>query len=117
MKRLLPLAALLLPLTATSAEPGFFGFALTTSITWTMDVESATVRTVIPGSPAAKAGLVVGDSVVAVEGCAIPGCGALKAEKMLEKPVGEALHLKLKRANGTVYDATVIAGPRPRTPA
>lgn len=112
-KTLLLAASALLPLSAIAADAGWFGMAINTNISWKMELESATLREVVAQSPAAKAGLANGDAIVRIENCAIPGCGVRKAQKLIEREAGEKLRLELQRADGSRYQATLTAEPRP----
>lgn len=116
--------ALFLPAVA-SAEEGWFGFSQRVEVSWLLNVESAVVNFVAKGSPADEAGILVNDSFVSIEGCAIPGCGAYKAQDLMTKAVGETLSLKLKRPSGEEYSVALVAkrqpetasGPQPALPA
>ena len=110
----------LLAATVAIADPvePYFGFAIKVGVDWTMDLDEATIGDVFPDSPAAKAGIVKGDSIIDIEGCAVPGCGAYKAKKLMAKSLGEPLHLHLKHADGSTYKTTVIGiAPPARTSA
>ena len=113
------LVALAGPVAAEEKPEAYYGYAIQVNVDWMMDLESATVQQVRPGSPAAGSGLVEGDQIVEIEGCAVPGCGAHKAQKLIQKPVGETVHLKLKHKDGTLYNANLVgvAAPAAITPA
>ena len=96
------------------AEEGWLGFSQRVEVSWLLNVESAVVNAVAKGSPAEKAGIAIGDVFMSVEGCAIPGCGAYKAQGLMKKAVGEVLRLTLKRQNGEEYEAVLVAEPRPK---
>lgn len=116
LNRILLGVVLIFPVTALAAGNGWFGFGLRTGIDWTLDIESATVSVITQGSPAERAGISVGDSLLEIEGCGIPGCGAYKAKGLLEKKVGEILRLKLKRQDGQEYSASLAAEAEPIVP-
>lgn len=113
MRNLLVFLAIAMP-TVAFAEEGWFGFSQRVEVSWLFNVESAVVNYVAKGSPAEKAGIAVGDALLSIEDCAIPGCGAYKAKGLMERNAGENLRLKLKRENGEEYAATLVAAPRPK---
>ena len=116
MRTLLLAAALLTSFSARADDPPkpFYGFqGIEVSVSWTLDVESAVIKGVVPDTPAAKAGVRAGDRIIEIEGCAIPGCGSRKAKKLMTKPMGETLHLKLEHADGTAYSVALVGVPRP----
>jgi len=53
------------------------------------------------GSPAEKAGVKVGQLVLELDGCKIPGCPADKAKKIMDKKTGEILLLLVKNLDGS----------------
>lgn len=116
--RIVLLAAALLAASASSAEAPepFFGYSIQVDVDYTLDLESAVITAVVPGSPAAKAGIRQGDSITEIESCAVPGCGAYKAKRLMDKAIGEPLHLKLKHADGTVFSATLVGIAPPPKP-
>lgn len=73
-----------------------------------------TVRDVLPGSPAAKAGLLPGDVLVAIDGETTAGLDAAAAGAMLLGPPGSAVALELRREGGLLQRSLVrIALRRP----
>ena len=52
-------------------------------------------------SPAEKAGVKVGQLVIELDGCKIPGCPADKAKKLMDKEKGEILPLLVKNPDGS----------------
>lgn len=53
------------------------------------------------GSSADLAGVKVGQQVLEIDGCVIPGCSANKAKKIMNKKAGEVLRLRVKNLNGS----------------
>ena len=113
VKRFLLFLLVACPTPSLAAENGWFGLAYHTGVGWTLNVEEAWVALVVPGSPGARAGVSVGDVVVDLEGCVIPGCGAYKAKDLMQKKVGETLHMRLKRKDGTEYSVAIVAEQEP----
>ena len=74
---------------------------------------SVTVQKVEPKSPAAGAGIAPGDQIVEVEGRTVVGAKAKELQPLMQKKVGEALHLVLKRPNGGTFKAVLIAIAKP----
>ena len=108
-------AALLLSVTAAgAASPGWLGLSMSTDINFMMKLDGATVSKVFKDSPAERAGIAEGDQIVAVEGCAIPGCAAPKARSLMERPAGSTVHLKLKRKGGEEYAVALVAEAGPK---
>lgn len=65
------------------------------------EVVSFKVNSVEANSAAAKAGIKVGQQVLAIDGCQIPGCPASKAKKLMNRNAGETLPLLVKHADGS----------------
>jgi C-terminal processing protease CtpA/Prc len=101
------------PLSATRAEEprGTFGFAAKVDADGTLNptLKSVFVHSVQPGMPAALAGIVAGDSIIEVEGAKVAGAKASAMADRMKKRPGEALALKLLRANGDRYVVTLTA--------
>ena len=68
---------------------------------------------VAPGSPADKQRIQVGDEIIEAAGKKVPGAKANDLKPLLEKEVGEVLHLRLKRSRGEIYSANLTAVKRP----
>lgn len=73
---------------------------------------SGWVKYIVPKSPADGHNIAVGDIVLEIDGMPVAGCklSALKAKLTVE--AGQTVHLKLKRANGEIYTADLIAIPK-----
>lgn len=108
MKIALALIVMVVCAPVIANEEGWFGFSQRVEVGWLLNVQSAVVNHVDKASPAEKAGISVGDAIISIDGCDIPGCGAYKAQGLMEKPVGQPLHLKLRKPDGQVYSATLI---------
>jgi S1-C subfamily serine protease len=105
---------------ATADDRGFFGFALRTEFDgsfWSPVLSVASIAQVVPNSPTAKSGLAVGDVLLELEGIVVPGAKGdelkkLKAVLNKDDRIGDQLHMKLRRANGEIYSAVLVAEPR-----
>ena len=84
-------------------------------VTWTYtasgifntQIDELIVKEVLSNSPAEKAGLKVGDKVVSIEGCAIPGCPASKAKHYLKSQSLSQLKFVVETPNG-LYKSLVV---------
>ena len=96
-------------------EKGWFGFgtAIRGTGLFNPTILSATVDSVEPKSPAADKSIAVGDEIIQVENTDVPRHKASGLKPLMQKAVGESLHLKLKRPNGETYSVTLIAAKRP----
>jgi len=72
------------------------------------------VVSVVPGGPAAKAGIRSGDVVTAVNGTATPNVQALTAVLANLSP-GQSVKVKLTHANGATATVNVTLGQLPNT--
>jgi C-terminal processing protease CtpA/Prc len=117
MKKL-SLLALLLTFVWTSmvvaAEKGWFGFGLKVegSGFLSLTVQSVTVESIAPHSPASEQSIAVGDEIIQVEEMTVPGRRAWELKPLLQKQVGETIHLRLKRPTGETYSVTLTAVKR-----
>ena len=118
MKKL-PLVVLALTWIFTSsllaAEKGWLGFELNIAgeSFFSLTVRSVTVASVTPKSPAAGQAIAAGDEIIQVEQTTVPGRKAWELKPLLQKQVGESVHLKLKRPTGETYSVTLTAVKRP----
>lgn len=71
-------------------------------------IDSAKVAEVVSGSPAYVAGVAVGDNIIAIDGCAIPGCPAKNAKAAMAKSDGEVIELTLKADNAAQRTVKVV---------
>lgn len=98
-------------------ERGWFGFASSVKAEgafWNPTLVSITIEDVTPGSPAAAQGFAKGDQVLELEGQPIAGRKGTEVQAVMKsKAPGDKLVARLKRANGEVYLATLIAMKKP----
>ena len=110
-------AALALLLSLTSAvvwagERGYFGFSPeidAEGMFWNPTLRAVTIAKVSPKSPAEAAGMQQGDAVLEVAGKAVAGAKGKEIQALMEKEIGESVRMKLKHANGEVYEITMVA--------
>lgn len=100
---------------AAAGEKGWFGFSTTIRLSgiFPPTLASVTVDGVEPKSPAAEKSIAVGDEIIQVENTEVPGHKASELKPLMQKQVGEVLHLKLKRANGETYSVSLVAAKHP----
>ena len=95
---------LILSLPTSAAEKGQIGFSVEVAIEGSIfnaKIKEFRITGVIADSPADKAGVKVGQKVLSIDGCVIPGCSARKAKKIMNKKRGEILALKIEKLDGT----------------
>ena len=102
------------PATAQEAT-GTFGFVAKVDADgiFNLRLKSVLIQSVVPGGPAAAAGIAAGDGVVEVEGRPVAGALASEMSKLMKKAPGQKLVLKLKRAAGEPYVVELTAVARP----
>lgn len=101
-----------------AAERGWFGMSVNVlgeRFSFNPPIKRITIEKVLPDSPAARGRLAIGDEVVQVERHRVAGSKARDLQPLMEKSVGQPLHLKLKRGSGKVYDAVLIAATPPKS--
>jgi C-terminal processing protease CtpA/Prc len=112
-------AALLATPIAVSAQdepkPGTFGFAIDVDgegFFLNPTLKTVTIKSVVPGRPAATAGIKSGDQVVEVEGRQVLGAKARDLQPLMKKNVGETLTLRLRKPSGEFYAVSLVAAPK-----
>ena len=75
-------------------------------------VRTVTIQSVAPQSPAARAGLAVGDVILEADNLPLAGLKMSELREAMAKAVGETLHLKVRRADtARVVSLTAVAPP------
>lgn len=118
LKRKLCLAFLLLvflaPVASFAADKSRLGFGTQATISGFLSpkLKRVTVTQVQPGSPAAIAGLAVGDQIIEANGKTIAGAPVRQmARQLRDLKSGEHLRLKVKRSGETLLSIDIIVGP------
>jgi C-terminal processing protease CtpA/Prc len=95
---------------AHAENEGKRGFVLNVEVSgfFSPEVKSAEVKSLVTYSNAEKAGIKVGDELIAVHECKIPGCPAKKAKKLMTKNAGEIVSLSFRRTDGTNYSVELV---------
>jgi C-terminal processing protease CtpA/Prc len=105
------------PLTAQAENNnGWFGLDVkvnTKGVLFNPTIRSLDIVKVYPSSPAANAGLAVGDSVVVVQGIVVENAKVNDLKAVMKKFVGEEIQLKIKRGTAKPYEVKMIAVKRP----
>ena len=111
--KVLVAVALLCIASGAMAAKGKLGFTLQVSASgfFSPTLEQIKVAAVTADSPAAAAGLKLGDYIVEVNGKPVSGAPARAMDSQFKSlQPGQRLHLKLKRGN-TFINADVVVGP------
>ena len=101
------------PAVALAAEKGYLGFAVSVEgegFFLNPTLKSVKVAKVVPGSPAEKAGISAGDTIVEIEGRAVLGAKANDLKPYMEREVGQTVRLGVKKPSGQVDQVTLVAG-------
>jgi predicted metalloprotease with PDZ domain len=96
--------ALILPYSSSAEEKGHIGFSVDVVVEggiFSAKIKEFKITEVSSNSPAEKAGVKVGQKVLSIDGCVIPGCPARKAKKIMDKKRGEVLILRIEKIDGT----------------
>lgn len=102
----------LLSSTALAAEKGKLGLSLDIAVEggfFNPTLSSVTVKKLTAGGAAEKAGVVVGDQILKIADCVIPGCPADDAKDLMKKNKGESVSFLVKQTDGTEVTKTVVA--------
>jgi C-terminal processing protease CtpA/Prc len=105
-------SVLLLVSSSAIAAKGKLGFGTEATISGFFNpvLRRVKITTVVPGSPAAAAGVMPGDYIVEANGRAIDGAPAREMAKQL-KDIGPGAHLRLKLKRGEAFVmADIVAG-------
>ena len=112
-------AVLLAPPIAVQAQdepkPGTLGFAIDVDgegFFLNPTLKTVTIKSVVPGRPAATAGIMPGDQIVEVEGRQVTGTKARELQPLMKKNAGETLALRLRKPSGEVYAVSLVAAPK-----
>ena len=106
------LCALLAGTAALAAEKGKIGLLLNISVEggfFNPTVAKVKVTEIVAGGAAEKAGVLVGDDIIKIADCVIPGCPADDAKDLMKRNKGESVSFLIKQADGTELTKTVVA--------
>jgi C-terminal processing protease CtpA/Prc len=109
--------AVILPSPAyAETNDGWFGVAIkanTKGLSFNPTIRSVKITKVFPSSPAANAGIAVGDSVVVIQGVVVAGAKANTLRAVMKKAVGEEIQIKIKRGTAEPYEVKMTAIKKP----
>jgi len=110
MKLIITVLLTIISLSSYASDHGDKGFKMDVTVSgfFSPEVEKAIIKSVVEGSSAEKEGVEIGDELVAINGCKIPGCSASEAKSMFQKSVGEKVVLSMLKPDGKTYQATVL---------
>lgn len=113
MSKYLFLILLAFSLESYSENYGDFGLAVRISGSGYIfpKLKRIEVTQVKPNSSAEAEGVSVGDLIISINDCKIPGCSARKAKASILKGVGEQVSLELINHEGQNYRVTLTAQP------
>ena len=93
-----------------AADKGYTGFTLEVGVSgfFSPELVSADIKKIDVDSPAEKSGIKVGDKLIVIDGCKIPGCPAQEGKKLISKLKGQLLPLTLQRTDGSEYSVNLL---------
>lgn len=115
-RRSLAVALAFAPALLFAGEKGYLGFAVSVEgegFFMNPTLKSVKVAKVVPGSPADKAGINVGDQIVEVEGRVVAGSKAGDLKPYMEREVGQTVRLGVRKPSGEVGQVALVAGRKP----
>lgn len=95
---------------------GWFGLSFAVQsegFSFNPTLTSVTIDAVKPASPAAAAGLQVGDAIVSAQGIPVAGSKADVLKSALDRKVGETLRFMIVRGTAKPREVTLVAAPQP----
>lgn len=103
-------------LAQAAGEKGWFGLSFAVEsegFSFNPTLTSVTIDSVKPASPAAAAGLQVGDAIVAAQGIPVAGSKADVLKAAVDRKVGESLRFMIVRGTAKPREVTLVAARRP----
>ncbi|MEC5077987.1 PDZ domain-containing protein [Xanthomonas oryzae] len=97
-------------------DKGWFGLSFAVEsqgVSLNPTLTSVTIDAVKPASPAATAGLQVGDAIVSAQGIAVAGSKADVRKQAVNRKVGETLRVVIVRGAAKPREVTLVAARRP----
>lgn len=95
---------------------GWFGLSFAVEsegLSFNPTLTSVTIDSVKPASPAAAAGLQVGDAIVSAQGIPVAGSKADVLKAAVNRKVGESLRFMIVRGTAKPREVTLVAARRP----
>jgi C-terminal processing protease CtpA/Prc len=109
-------AALAFPALAhADSQPGTFGFSVDVAVEgsfFSPILKTVTIKSVVPGRPAALSGILPDEQIVEVDGTVVAGSKAREIQSLIKRNVGESLLLRLRKPNGESHAVTLVAAAK-----
>jgi len=88
--------------TVSAETKGHVGLTVNVSVEgyFSPKLSEVEVTDVLPSSPAELAGIKVGQKILSIDGCRVPGCPAYEAKELMNKKPGETLSLLVSNVDG-----------------
>lgn len=99
-----------------AAERGFLGIGISIDgegLVINRLVKAVRVERVVQGSPAARAGITLGDEIVEVDGRTVRGSRVSELQPLLDQPAGRALRLVVRKPSGQLVELRPVLESRP----
>jgi C-terminal processing protease CtpA/Prc len=115
LKAILVLVALSYAGFASAGEKGYLGIALAVDgegFFLNPTLKTVTIVKVIAKSPAAAAGIAVGDQIIEIEGQKVQGAKANDLKPYFEREIGQTVKLIIKKVSGEIQSISIVAGPK-----
>jgi C-terminal processing protease CtpA/Prc len=110
------MAALAIPaLAQADSQPGTFGFAVDVAVEgsyFSPTLKSVTIKSVVPGRPAALSGILPDEQIVEIDGKVVAGSKAREIQSLMKRNVGESLVLRLLKPGGESHAVTLVAAAK-----
>jgi C-terminal processing protease CtpA/Prc len=100
-----------------ASEKGYLGLAIAVDgegFFLNPTLKTVTVQKVTPNSPAARAGIEVGDQIMEIEGKKVIGAKANDLKPYMEREAGAQLRMVIKKASGELSQLSVVLAQRPQ---
>lgn len=96
------------PCFASSEDSLGIGVDVEVSGYFSPSVESMIVQSIQDGSLAELAGLMVGDKVISINNCGIPGCSVSYMRKAMDSKEAGNIEFLVERDHGSILSLTVV---------
>ncbi len=122
LRRLLALVACTLIVGASlapaicAAEPGFLGIRISIDgegFVANRIVKTVRVERVVPYSPAARAGIGLGDEIVEVDNRTVRGARVSELQPLLDRQAGYVLRIVVRKPSGQLVELRPVLAERP----
>jgi len=115
-RRLAVIALLALPLGAAAQTPGWIGLSTDIAVSgsfFNSRIETITVKSCKPGSPAERAGLKPGEQLLQLQQLVVAGAETDAVRAALKLNVGQTLALRVRGLDGQERTLSLVAEAKP----